>query len=766
VALRVFYADLCAFRAEPARPIGLPTPIVIALVLSGIASAVFQLLLIKCAEFLFGPYNETFALVLATVLAGIAVASVLVPRLDISFGQVLTLCVTGLAVFLGAFAPVAELFASLNSQAAEGYWTFILLKGLVLLLIGGLAALAFGATVPALLRSHEEIARRSGRVLFLASMGNACGYLLMTLHLHQHFDYGSIAFIAAAIVGLGLFLYVGSSWPRRAAVAALVLGAFVIQQSAWNEGLLDLGYRSFISLEELDEKRRELQRAERFKSAEDIVTITWIGEVPRLYINGYPSLRLPASLEGLVGAYGALLAPRTDRALVLGVGVGTTAGSVGLLFDETVAVDVNSALIDNLERMREYNFDLPSMESVRVVHDDGIRFLKTEDTRYSLILNTVTTPIYFSASKLYTVDFFEDVERHLTPDGVYLTWLDTRTGDEGVDIVLATLAEVFESCWIITLGPGYFLVACGLDEITPPARNPLLENQEITHFLLSQLLLRPDLLLYGVISTRGLSLRGSDDVPINTLDYPALEFSISRLGKFKSVEKFRRRLIEDRNIADLRTQISAVAPWKPENLLLHYRFLTGKTRRFARIWDRAVRQELGEAFDATYARALETHMEIYAQEAGTAAAQLIIGRLHLSERRFEEALALFQLALQENPKLAGAHGGVGRALMGLGRYTDAIPHLEAEWKAHRDESFLAPLGLSYFNTERPKEAVRWLERALRHTPDLPDVNLALGQAYKAIGKPAEARRAVSRELALRPDHARARDTLRRWNAQK
>jgi spermidine synthase len=595
-------------------------------------------------------------------------------------------------------------------------------------------------------------------------MGNAAGFLLMTLQLHQRFDYGSIVCIAAAIVALGLFIHIGVSWPRRGAVVALVLGVFVVQQTAWNENLLDLGYRSFISLDELEKSRRELQHAERFKSAEDTVTITWIGEVPHLYINGYRSLRLPSFTEALVGAYGALLAPRTDRALVLGIGAGTTAGTVGLLFDETVAVDVNSALIDNLDRMREYNFDLQAMESVQLVHDDGIRFLKTHDATYSLILNTVTTPIYFSASKLYTLDFFEDVRRRLTPDGVYLTWLDTRTGDEGVDIILATLGEVFENCWIITLSPGYFLVACGLQEIAPPSRNPVAENAEITNFLLNLRRLRSELLPYGVLSTRGLSLRGRDDVPLNTLDQPVLEFSIARLSGFKGIEKFQQRLLEDMDIEDLRRCVSAVTPWKPENLLIHYLFLAGE-RPFARIWGRAVRAELGDAFDTVYTQALRAHMEIYEQQAGPAAAHLVVGRVHLSDGRFDEALTVLRRALEEDPRLKGVHGGLGRAYIGLSRYEEAIPHLEEEWQIHHEERVAAALGNAYLRTQRPDLAVLWLERALRYTPDTPDLNLALGLAYRASGKPDAARRALLRELALRPEHARAQAILRRWEAQ-
>ncbi|MBW2421855.1 MAG: tetratricopeptide repeat protein, partial [Deltaproteobacteria bacterium] len=329
--------------------------------------------------------------------------------------------------------------------------------------------------------------------------------------------------------------------------------------------------------------------------------------------------------------------------------------------------------------------------------------------------------------------------------------------------VLATLGEVFESCWIVTLSPGYFLVACGLQEITPPQRNPVAENAEITRFLLDQRGLPPELLLYGVISTRGLSLGGSDDVPLNTLDYPALEFSIARLSGSKGFDEFRRRLIEDMDIEDLRSRISAVAPWKPENLLLHYLFLVGE-RPFARIWGPAVREELGDGFEAAYTEALQTHMEIHAQGAGTAGAHLIVGRVHLSERRFEEALALFDLALEENPKLKGAHGSAGRALMGLGRYEEAVPHLEAEWQNHQEERVVASLGSAYLRTGRAELAVQWLERALRHTPTMPDVNLKLGLAYKANGKPEAARRAVLRELALRPDHARARAVLQRWDA--
>jgi hypothetical protein len=73
-----------------------------------------------------------------------------------------------------------------------------------------------------------------------------------------------------------------------------------------------------------------------------------------------------------------------------------------------------------------------------------------------------------------------------------------------------------------------------------------------------------------------------------------------------------------------------------------------------------------------------------------AAARLVAGLIQVSERHDEEALADFDLALEENPKLEGAHGSAGRALFGLARYEDAIPHLSAEWQGHHDERIAAP----------------------------------------------------------------------------
>ena len=111
----------------------------------------------------------------------------------------------------------------------------------------------------------------------------------------------------------------------------------------------------------------------------------------------------------MVGSFCSLFAPRPDKALVLGVGSGATASAVGLLFDHTDAVEINGVVLENLFRMKAYNFDIENNPKVTIIHDDGMRYVKASSEKYSLIINTVTSPLYFSSSKLYTREFLEAI---------------------------------------------------------------------------------------------------------------------------------------------------------------------------------------------------------------------------------------------------------------------------------------------------------------------------------------------------------------------
>jgi hypothetical protein len=154
-----------------------------------VASAIFQLMMIKVAEFIFGPYNETFALVLATVLLGIAAGAMLSGALRLSFESALIITLVGLALLLALLPSAVSLYALMYPNVVNTYPLLVLLKlGLILALMG-VPAIGFGATIPTLLHEHQDVARESGQLLFVSSMANVLGFCLMAFLLHRFFDY-------------------------------------------------------------------------------------------------------------------------------------------------------------------------------------------------------------------------------------------------------------------------------------------------------------------------------------------------------------------------------------------------------------------------------------------------------------------------------------------------------------------------------------------------------------------------------------------------
>jgi spermidine synthase len=94
-----------------------------------------------------------------------------------------------------------------------------------------------------------------------------------------------------------------------------------------------------------------------------------------------------------------------------------TAGAVGLLFDEVEAVEISGVILENLPRLQEHNFGIAETPNLTLVHDDAIHAVQVAEGTYSLILNTVTSPLFFSSSKLYTVEILAKVRNKLAPGG-------------------------------------------------------------------------------------------------------------------------------------------------------------------------------------------------------------------------------------------------------------------------------------------------------------------------------------------------------------
>ena len=751
-ALFFGFRDLRRVPAEPPQSAAIPRRHLVALASASVGSAVFQLLMVKIAECLLGPFRETFVLVLALVLAGIAGGSALTRRWRVSFGWLLVAGLGGLAWLMAGFEWVALGYAWVYPATYESALGGLLHRVVALTLLMGVPAVAFGATIPALLGELGDVARDSGKLLCLSSLANAAGFLLMALVLHRHLDYGVLIIVVAAFAALGVLVYARG----RGRVALAAGGIFVLVAGLhplrWDEKLLYVCYDQFESVEELQRSRRELKFTERFKGAQDVFSLNHFGDHVAFFINGYVSIWLNSSAEKIVGALPVMFAPRTDRALVLGVGSGSTAGTAACLVDRLDCVEINPAVLQNQWRMAEHNFGIADKKQVNFILDDGIHFMNVSREEYPLIINTVTSPRYFSSSKLYTREFLESVRRRLAHDGVYVTWVDSRIGPRGLDIILKTIAQSFPQCGVAGIRSGYFLLLCSREPIRlrrPElvTGHPVLANYFQTNGV------PPALLPYGLFTTRGFALIGDTNAHLNTMDYPALEFEMARLnGRYEG--DFAARLCAQLDFADIARALEPKLAFNALDLTLFSTILYEDSSITMRNLELAEAQvdDFREKFRQLK---LNFHLE-WASLFGSAEAYFRLGAELMAQRRLEEAIVAEERALALLPNVLGAHFTIGVCQEKLGRFEPAVTNYLHELRLNpKDERILLNLGRVHFKLGRQEQALDYLRRAMSQE-DRPEIHLHLSQVFEALGKSREAEEEYQRALTFGNKPARSR----------
>jgi spermidine synthase len=140
-----------------------------------------------------------------------------------------------------------------------------------------------------------------------------------------------------------------------------------------------------------------------------------------------------------------VLNPRIERTLVLGLGGGITAGYLqrrfpGLRVD---SVDIDPAIP---EVARKYLLFQPRPND-RIVVADARSFLRGSDEQWDLIF--CDTYIGLSVPfHLTTVQFLDEVKRHLTPDGVFMLNLAAGLGDPFSQAMYNTVRDRFRSVYL------------------------------------------------------------------------------------------------------------------------------------------------------------------------------------------------------------------------------------------------------------------------------------------------------------------------------
>ncbi|HEY5658200.1 MAG TPA: fused MFS/spermidine synthase, partial [Myxococcota bacterium] len=420
----------------------------------------------------------SFALILGTVLAGIALGGLaaaawlardvtahrFTPLVAWSAGALCILCYAAFPLVLRPFLDdafpwslrIAGLGAPLVVPTCFASGAFFTLLGARL-----------HASLP------SEIAA-AGALTFANTVGAALGslaggFLLLPLLGMER----SILLLAAGYGAIGALLLAGAGMPRRAGAAGAALFAACL--ACFPLGAMQRYVQTPVQRlgspgDRIVEVREGLGETILYVASDELGATA----SHRMFTNAYSMSSTAFFARRYMKLYVYLpvaLHPAPRRALLISYGVGSTAKALtdSAEFESIDVVDISKDVLE-LNRIvfpdpAEHPLQDPR---VRVHIEDGRYFLQTTTRQFDVITGEPPPPDMAGVVNLYTREYFALMRTRLAPGGIATYWLPTHAlSDRGARAVIRAFCDAFEDCSLWN-GSGSDLMLMGTRDAAGP----------------------------------------------------------------------------------------------------------------------------------------------------------------------------------------------------------------------------------------------------------------------------------------------------------
>ncbi|MBW2459624.1 MAG: fused MFS/spermidine synthase, partial [Deltaproteobacteria bacterium] len=351
--------------------------------------------------------------------------------------------------------------------------------------------ICMGLTFPLLLRrvaGRRDVAARVGRLTAVNTVGAiigslACGYLVLPA-LGSEWTLRGVALVFAGC-GLATLWWqrrpVTGDRPSRApglgragglAVAmggVCLVGALLLPR--WDMMLMTNGANVYFDTQprpdELVFVREDVHGG--------LTSVARRGDTLTLYTNGkfQGNNGSEVTAQRSFAHFPSLFVQRFDRALVIGLGTGTTLGTIAAYPYQTIDVaEISPSIVEAAGRF----FTGPNRNSladprVRLTLNDGRNVLLLATHAYDLITIELTSVWFAGAANLYSLEFYRLCKRHLTVGGILQQWVQLHhIHRRELAVVLRTLRRQFDHVALFVSGGQGIVVASGEPLVTSRAR--------------------------------------------------------------------------------------------------------------------------------------------------------------------------------------------------------------------------------------------------------------------------------------------------------
>jgi spermidine synthase len=543
--------------------------ILVGFALSGFAAMVYQLCWIRALTLVIGGSVYAFSTTLTTFLAGIALGSFAASRLAGTYSRDRFLRISGwlqagiavtAAAGLWLIGKLPDLFLKgYNAGLSENFTLYL---GFIFLLCFGLMFLPtflLGAVFPLVATTWAKRTSSVGRGIGTAYAANSVGTILGSLT-------GGLLILPLLGIHGSTFLAAGASlaaggifWLRRPLQSAkrnlLNIGGVVavvamvgVLVPKWDKTVMTSGVFYHTSWFTEHDNWQEAVRTRNllyYKEGVDaVVCVTELDGDRILHINGKPdgSNGEDLSTQILLVQIPMLLHPAPRKAVVIGLGTGTTSG--GAVAHESLqsldVVEISEEVVEASQFFKDINRGVLDDPRTTLNVADARNFMLTAGDSYDVIVSEPSNPWISGVANMFTREFFELAKSRLADGGIMSQWIHCyNMAEEDLRGIIRTYQSVFANVtmWIPARGDliligsekphglDYARVSAtlGKEKIGPMMASigrETFEKVASTFFLGNE-----DLKVFA------------GDAPLNTDDRPRLEFSAPRYLYSMTTEK-------------------------------------------------------------------------------------------------------------------------------------------------------------------------------------------------------------------------------------
>lgn len=375
-----------------------------------------------------------FGLILSIFLVCLFAGALLAPRALRRFGAAaLPLSLAGASVVLAATLPAWDKSPLAFGGLGEYITTFEGREAMRAVVAFGILVLPvtlMGITFPLLLQraaDHRLVGLLVGRLTAVNTIGAvlgalATGYVLLPRLGSQ----GCLRFVAVAFAAAGVATLSGvaAGLQRRITWGLAVLGAAAaVVVPTWNPLTITAGTNVYF--DSGGKPERVLFMRDDVHGG--ITTVAIKDDVRTLYTNGkfQGNTGWEMNAQRYFAHYPCLFVPHFDSVLVIGLGTGTTLGTLAAYpWKRLELVEISPAIIEASSSFFEKSNKGALRDPRLVVHvDDARNWLLVHDARFDLISIELSSIWFAGASSLYSREFYALIHKRLGAGGILQQWV-------------------------------------------------------------------------------------------------------------------------------------------------------------------------------------------------------------------------------------------------------------------------------------------------------------------------------------------------------